>query len=63
MGKKLTGRGGPRRGQGRKATEVEGPVERFQVTLDKESERIARRIGEGDRSLGIRRALKAYPDE
>jgi len=55
-GKKKTS-GGRREGAGRKPG-VEGPVKRYGVTLDDESDAIARELGQGDRSKGIRKALE-----
>lgn len=50
------GRGGSGRGQGRKTADGVGSVERKNVTLDAESIEALRAYGEGDLSLGIRRA-------
>ena len=50
------GRGGAGRGQGRKPADGVGAVERKNVTLDAESIETLRAYGEGDLSLGIRRA-------
>lgn len=52
-----TGSGGAGRGQGAKAADGVTNVARYNVTLDAQSEAIARKLGDGDRSLGIRRAL------
>lgn len=49
-------RGGAGRGQGRKAADGVGAVERKNVTLDAESIETLRNYGDGDLSLGIRRA-------
>lgn len=51
-----TGQGGPGRGQGRKAADGVGSVERKNVTLDADSIETLRSFGNGDLSLGIRRA-------
>lgn len=51
-----TGQGGPGRGQGRKAADGVGSVERKNVTLDADSIETLRSFGDGDLSLGIRRA-------
>lgn len=50
------GRGGAGRGQGRKPADGVGAVERKNVTLDAESIETLRAYGDGDLSLGIRRA-------
>lgn len=63
MAKKPTGRGGGGRGAGRKGEALSGKTSRYNVSLDKETAVKARRIGKGDRSLGIRRAVKDYPDD
>jgi hypothetical protein len=49
-------RGGAGRGQGRKAKDATGPLERKNVSLDAESVRTLRELGAGDLSVGIRRA-------
>lgn len=49
-------RGGAGRGQGRKAIDSAGPLVRKTVTLDEPSIAILRELGEGDLSVGIRRA-------
>ena len=49
-------RGGPREGAGRKTVDGVSGVIRKQVTLDLPSINFLRTIGEGDLSLGIRRA-------
>jgi len=51
-----TGRGGPGRGGGRKTADGAGPVYRKNVTLDQRSIDTLRALGDGDLSLGIRRA-------
>lgn len=53
------GRGGAREGAGVRAADGVTGVQRYNVTLDAGSEVRARELGDGDRSLGIRRALKA----
>lgn len=53
----LKRRGGAREGAGAKAADGVSGVQRYNVTLDADSEALARLIGGGDRSLGIRRAL------
>lgn len=52
-------RGGAREGAGAKTADGAAAVQRYNVTLDADSEARARHLGDGDRSLGIRRALKA----
>jgi len=52
-----TKRGGARPNAGPKPADGVRGVTRYNVTLDDQSEAIARQLGEGDRSLGIRRAL------
>lgn len=49
--------GGARENCGVKAADGVKGVKRVNITIDPESDAIAQRIGEGDRSLGIRRAL------
>jgi hypothetical protein len=56
-----SGHGGPGRGQGRKPLDGVGSVERKNVTLDAESIAALRAYGDGDLSLGIRRAAKSLP--
>lgn len=51
-----TGRGGAGRGQGRKAVDGAGPIERKTVTLDADTITTLRTLGDGDLSVGIRRA-------
>lgn len=51
-----TGQGGPGRGQGRKSADGVGSVARKNVTLDADSVETLRALGDGDLSLGIRRA-------
>lgn len=52
-----TGTGGPGRGQGAKTADGVSNVARYNITLDADSDAAARKLGDGDRSLGIRRAL------
>lgn len=49
--------GGARPGAGAKAGDGATGMRRVNITLDDVSDAIARRLGGGDRSLGIRRAL------
>lgn len=49
--------GGARSGAGAKAADGASGMRRVNVTLDDASDEIAKRLGGGDRSLGIRRAL------
>lgn len=48
---------------GRPAQDMEGPGKRYNLYLDESTDKKAKRIGKGDRSLGVRRAIKAYPDD
>ena len=57
LSKARTGSGGAGRGQGARATDGVSSVTRYNVTLDAQSDAIARQLGGGDRSLGIRLAL------
>lgn len=50
-------RGGARVGTGPRPVDGARGVKRYNVTLDDACEALARELGEGDRSLGIRRAL------
>lgn len=51
-----TGQGGPGRGQGLKAADGATGLKRTNITIDSESANILRAYGDGDLSLGIRRA-------
>jgi hypothetical protein len=51
-------RGGSRSGAGRKASDGALYTYRVQVSIDSEADAIAKKIGNGDRSVGIRKALK-----
>lgn len=57
MTSRATNRGGRRPGAGRKAADGAKAVRRYTVTLDAAADKAARKLGDGDRSLGIRRAL------
>ena len=57
-----TGRGGPGRGGGRKAADGVVGVTRKNVTLDQRSIDTLRALGDGDLSLGIRRAAAMLRD-
>lgn len=59
---KTTRQGGARRNAGVKAADGATGVKRFNVTLDPASDEIAKRLGDGDRSLGLRRALQIAKD-
>jgi hypothetical protein len=50
-------RGGARAGSGAKPADGASGMTRYNITLDDASDAIARALGDGDRSLGIRRAL------
>ena len=52
----LTGRGGPGRGQGIRASDGATGLKRTNITIDSESADALRSFGDGDLSLGIRRA-------
>lgn len=54
--------GGARPNAGVKAADGATGVKRFNVTLDPASDEIAKRLGGGDRSLGLRRALQIAKD-
>jgi hypothetical protein len=51
-----TGKGGPGRGQGRKAADGATCLKRTNISIDPDSAGILRAIGDDDLSLGIRRA-------
>jgi hypothetical protein len=55
-----TGRGGPGRGGGRKTTDGVTGLKRRNVSLDDASVAVLRELGDGDLSLGIRRAAKIH---
>lgn len=55
-------RGGARTGTGPKPADGAKDVKRVNITIDPKSDQIAHEIGEGDRSLGIRRALATAKD-
>lgn len=55
--KTITGRGGPGRGQGRKAADGAHNLRQHSVMLDPASIATAKRLGGGEISVGIRRAL------
>lgn len=52
----LSGRGGPGRGQGRKPADGATGLKRRNVSLDDPRADVLRALGDGDLSLGIRRA-------
>jgi hypothetical protein len=52
------GHGGPGRGQGRKPADGAKDLKRRNVTIDDESAEKLRAYGDGDLSLGIRRAAR-----
>lgn len=56
-------RGGARAGAGPKPADGAKDVKRVNITIDPKSDQIAHEIGEGDRSLGIRRALAIAKDQ
>lgn len=53
-----TGKGGPGRGQGLKAADGATGLQRTNITIDPASAEILRAYGDGDLSLGIRRAAR-----
>lgn len=53
---RVGGRGGPGRGQGLKAADGATGLKRTNITIDPESAETLRAYGDGDLSLGIRRA-------
>lgn len=55
----LAGRGGPGRGQGVKAADGATGLKRVNISIDPESDAIAKRAGP-DRSSGIREALRFW---
>lgn len=55
-------RGGARAGTGPKPADGAKDVKRVNITIDPKSDQIAQDIGDGDRSLGIRRALAIAKD-
>jgi hypothetical protein len=55
--KKTSTRGGARKGTGPKPADGATDLSKVTITIDPISDSIAKDIGEGDRSLGIRRAL------
>lgn len=54
--------GGARANAGVKAADGATGLKRFNVTLDPASDEIAKRLGGGDRSLGLRLALQIAKD-
>ncbi len=56
----LRGRGGPGRGQGRKPLPPEQHLKRRQVQLSEGQIAVATRLGDGNLSAGIRRAIQEY---
>ena len=58
-----TGQGGPGRGQGTKAADGATGLKRTNITIDVESAETLRAFGDGDLSLGIRRAAAQYHDK
>ncbi len=51
--------GGPREGAGRKAEDEAESTERYNVSLDAPTVKKAKKLGEGNLSLGLRKAVKA----
>ncbi len=52
----LTGRGGPGRGQGIRASDGATGLKRRNISIDDASADVLRALGDGDLSVGIRRA-------
>jgi len=50
--------GGPREGSGRPKQDDAGKTDRYNVTLDKATVKKAKRIGNGNLSLGLRVAVR-----
>jgi len=55
------GHGGPREGAGRRAEDDAKGTKRYNVSLDAPTVRKAKKIGEGNLSLGLRKAVRKYP--
>lgn len=55
--------GGPGRGQGAKAADGATGLKRVNITIDPGSAETMRAIGDGDLSLGIRRAARKISDK
>lgn len=53
--------GGPRKGSGRHTEDGTGDTKRHNVSLDRETIKRAKKIGDGNLSRGIRKAVKHYP--
>jgi hypothetical protein len=51
--------GGPREGAGRKAEDEAEGTARYNVSLDAPTVKKAKKLGEGNLSLGLRKAVKA----
>ena len=51
--------GGPRKGAGRKAEDEADGTARYNVSLDAKTVKKAKKLGEGNLSLGLRKAVKA----
>jgi hypothetical protein len=51
--------GGPREGAGRKAEDKAEGTKRYNVSLDDPTVKKAKKLGEGNLSLGLRKAVKA----
>lgn len=58
MEEKKPARGGARPGSGPTPADGARGMTRVNISIDEASDQIAKDLGEGDRSLGIRRALK-----
>lgn len=51
-------RGGPREGAGRKAEDEAEGTKRYNVSLDAQTVKKAKKLGDGNLSLGIRKAVR-----
>ena len=58
MPRKITGRGGAGRGQGRKVEMADGQVRPVTIKLDQFTTDVAKMIGGGNMSKGIRQAIR-----
>lgn len=59
MKRKETKHGGPRKGAGRPTEDEAECTKRYNVSLDRETVKRAKKLGDGNLSLGIRKAVKA----
>lgn len=59
MKKKKKQHGGPREGAGRKTEDEAEDTKRYNVSLDASTVKKAKKLGDGNLSLGIRKAVRA----